>query len=122
MAHSGFLNRCAVRVHELPASILPDEDARPAALLVDRSILILAFSSGAIGHYRCIAVDADRDVIGDQRIEIHAAALAVLQVLRSGLDIPARAVMNVVLVQNALQESDIRFDDCCVEILRSKQR
>src|SRR5262249_56995793 len=41
----------------------------------------------------------------------------VLQVLRRVLGGPARAVMDEVLVQDALQESDIRLDDRLIEVL-----
>ena len=75
---SGFLDRCSLRVDELPAPVLPNEDAGPAALLVNRSILVFSFGGGTIGHDGGIPVDADFDLIRDERIEIHAPALAIL--------------------------------------------
>jgi hypothetical protein len=102
---------------ELPMTILANKDAGPAALLIYRSILVFSFGGGAIGNDGGIPVDTDFDVICDQRLEIHAAGLAVLQVLRPVLDVPVGAVMDVVLVQDPLQESDVRFDDSRIEIL-----
>jgi hypothetical protein len=104
-------------VLELPATVLSNEDAGPAALLVNRSILIFSFGGGTIGHDGGIPVDADFDPIRDDRIEIHAPALATLQVLRAGLDVPVRAIMDVVPGQDPLQESDIRLDDRRIEIV-----
>jgi hypothetical protein len=49
-ARSGLLDRCTLGVHQLPAPVLPNEDAGPAALLVDRSILVFSLGGGAIGH------------------------------------------------------------------------
>ena len=109
--------RCRLRVHELPAPILSNEDAGPAALLVNRSILVLSFGGGTKGHDGGIPVDADFDLIRDERIEIHAAGLPVLQVLRPGLDVPVRAIMDVVFGQDPLQESDVRLDDSRIEIV-----
>jgi hypothetical protein len=98
-------------VHELPAPVLPNEDAGPAALLVNRSILVFSFGGGTIGHDGRIPVDADFDFIRDQRVEIHAPALAILQVLCPGLDVPVGAIMDVVLGQDPPQESNVRLDD-----------
>ena len=104
-------------MHELPAPVLSNEDAGPAALLVNRSILVFSFGGGTIGHDGGIPVDADFDLIRDERIEIHAPALAILQVLRAGLDVPVRAIMDIVLGQDPLQESDVRLDDSRIEIV-----
>ena len=84
------------------ASARPSERRRqgPAALLVNRSILVFSFGGGTIGHDGGIPVDADFDLIRDERIEIHTAGLAILQVLRAGLDVPVRAIMDVVLGQD----------------------
>src|SRR6187455_2046012 len=87
-ARLGLLDRCALRVHELPAAVLSNEDAGPAALLVYRSILVLSLGGGAIGHDRGSPVDADFDLIRDERIKIDAPALAILQVLHASLDVP----------------------------------
>jgi hypothetical protein len=96
-ACSGLLDRCPLRVHELPAPILPNEHARPAALLVNRSVLVFSSGGGTIGHDRGIPVGADFDLIRDERIEIYAPALAVLKVLRPAFDAPVRTIMDVVL-------------------------
>ncbi len=95
---------------------MPNEHAGPAALLIYCSVLILSFRGGAIGHDGGIPVDADFDVICDQRGEIHVSALAVLQILSPVLDVPVRAVMRVVLIENLFQEGDVRLDDSRVEI------
>ena len=87
-ARSGLLDRCPVGVDQLPAPVPPNEDAGPAALLIYRSILVLSFGGRAIGHDGGISVEADFDLIRDQRVEIHAAAIAILQVLRPVLDVP----------------------------------
>ena len=102
---------------QLPAPVPPNEDAGPAALLIYRSIWVLSFGGGAIGHDGGIPVGADFDLIRDQRVEIHAAGSATFQVLRPVLDGPARAVMGEVLVQDALQESAIRLDVRPIEVL-----
>src|SRR6478672_10460231 len=99
-ARSGLLDCCPLRVDQLPVSVLSNEDAGPAALLIYRSILVFSFGCGTIGHDGGIPVDADFDLIRDGRIEIHAPALAILQVLRAGLDVPVRAIMDVVLGQD----------------------
>src|SRR5678816_3396960 len=114
---SGLLDRCPLGVDELPAPVPPNEDAGPAALLIYRSILVFSFGGGTIGHDGGIPVDANFDLIRDERIEIHAPALAILQVLRAGLDVPVRAIMDVVLGQDPLQESDVRLDDSRIEIV-----
>ncbi len=114
---SGLLDRCPLGVDELPLPVLPNEDARPAALLIYRAILVLSFGGGTIAHYGGIPVDADFDFIRDQRVEIHAPALAILQVLCPGLDVPVRAIMDVVLGQDPLQESDVRLDDSRIKIV-----
>src|SRR6267142_1449830 len=116
-ARLGLLDRCPLRVHELPAPVLSNEDAGPAALLVNRSILVFSFGGGTIGHDGGIPVDADFDLIRDQRVEIHTAGRAVLQGLRPSLDVPVRAIMDVVLGQDPLQESDVRLDDSRIEIV-----
>ena len=116
-ARSGLLDRCPLRVHELPAPVLSNEDAGPTALFIYRSILVLSFGGGTIGHDGGIPVEADFDLIRDERIEIHTAALAVLQVLCPVLDVPVRAIMDVVLGQDPLQESDVRLDDSRIEIV-----
>jgi hypothetical protein len=77
-ARSGLLDRCPLRVHELPAPIRANEYARPAALLVNRSVLVFSFGGGTIGDDGGIPVGADFDVIRDERIEIHAPALPIL--------------------------------------------
>ena len=102
---------------ELPLPVLPNQDARPAALLVNRSILVFSFGGGTIGHDGGIPVDADFDFIRDQRIEIHAPALAILQYLCPGLDVPVRAIMDVVLGQDPFQESNVRLDDSRIKIV-----
>jgi hypothetical protein len=53
----------------------------------NRSILVFSFGSGTIGHDGGMPVDADFDLIRDERIEIHAPALAILQILCPGLDV-----------------------------------
>src|SRR6476646_2861728 len=116
-ARSVILDRCPLRVHELPAPVLPHEDAGPAALLIYRSSLVFSFGGGTIGHDGGIPVEADLDLIRDQRVEIYAAALAILQVLRAGLDVPVRAIMDVILGQDPLQESDVRLDDSRIKIV-----
>src|SRR5262249_46210286 len=70
-----------------------------------------------IGYNGGIPVDADFDLVREQRLEIHAAGLAVLQVLRPVLDGAARAMMSEVLMQDALQERGIRLDDGRIEVL-----
>ena len=47
---SGLLDRCPLGVDELPLPVLPNEDARPAALLIYRAILVLSFGGGTIAH------------------------------------------------------------------------
>ena len=74
-ARLGLLDRCPLGVDELPLPVLPDEDAGPAALLIDRSILVFSLGSGAITHDAGISIDADFDLIRDQRVEIHAPVL-----------------------------------------------
>ncbi len=81
-ARSGLLDRCPLGVDQLPAPVPPNEYAGPAALFVNRSILVFSFGGGTIGHDGGIPVEADFDLIRDQRVEIHAPALAILQVLR----------------------------------------
>ena len=109
-------------MHELPAPVLSNEDAGPTALLVNRSILVFSFGGGTIGHDGGIPRDADFDLIRDQRVEIYTAALAILQVLRAGLDVPVRAIMDVILGQDPLQESDVRLDNGRIEIGRASCR
>jgi hypothetical protein len=69
-------------VDGLPAPLLPNEHAGPATLLINRPLLVLPFGGGAIGHDGGIPVAADFNIIYNQRVEFHAAGLAVLQVLR----------------------------------------
>ena len=90
---SRLLNRCPVGVDELPAPVFPDEHVGPAALLIYRPLLVLPFGGGSKGHDGGITVEADFDFIRDQRLEGHAAGLAVLQVLRPVLHGAAGAVM-----------------------------
>src|SRR4029077_4055514 len=114
---SGLLNRCSLGVDELPLPVFPNKDTGPAALLVNRSILVFSFGGGTIGHDGGIPVDADFDLICDERIEIHAAALAILQVLCPVLNVPVWAEMVVVLGQDPLHESDVRLNDGCIEVV-----
>jgi hypothetical protein len=104
-------------VEELPVPGLANEDAGPAALLIYRSILVFSFGGGTIAHDGGISVEADFDLVRDQRIEIHTPALASLQVLRSGLDVPMRAIVDVVVGEDPLQESYVRFDDSRIEVV-----
>src|SRR5262245_35917642 len=108
---------CPLGVDELPAPVSPNEHAGPATVLIHRPVLVLPLDGGAIGHDGGIPVDADFDLLCYQRLEIHAAGLAVLQILRPMLDCAARAVMGVILVQDVLQEGDIRLDDGGIEVL-----
>ena len=101
---------------ELPAPVPPNEYAGPATLLIYLSVLILSFGPGAIGHDGGIPVEADFDVICDQRLEFYAAGLAILQVLRPVLNVSARAVMDVVLGQDPFQESYIRRNEGRIEV------
>jgi len=48
---------------------------------------------------------------------MHTPSLAVVQILRPILDNAVRAVMSVVLVQNAIKEADISLDDGLTEVL-----
>ena len=101
---------------ELPAPVPPNEYAGPATLFIYRSVLVLSFGPGAIGHDGGIPEKADFDVIRNQRLEFHAAVLAVLQVLRPVLDVSMWAVMDEVRGQDLLQESDVRLNET---VLRS---
>jgi hypothetical protein len=112
---SGLLDRCMLGVDELPAPVPPNEHVGRALLLIYRPLLVLSFGGAAIGHDGGIPVEVDLDLLRAPRLVIHAAGLAVLQVLRPVLDGAARAVVDVVLVQDALQESDIRVDDGPIE-------
>ena len=114
---SGFLDRCALGVDELPAPLLPNEHTGPATLLIDHSLLVLSFGGGSIGHDGGIPIAADFNVIDNERLEFHPAGLAVLQVLRAVLDGAAWAEMGVVFVQDALEESDIRLDKGRIQVL-----
>src|SRR5262245_17578765 len=113
----GLFDRRALAVDELPLTVLPNKDAGPEPLLIYRTILVLSFGGGTIGHDRGIPVDADFNLIRDKRVEIHAASLAIFQVLRPVLDVPVRAKMRVVLVQDLLEESNVRLNDCRIDVL-----
>src|SRR5262249_35038814 len=95
----------------------PNEYASPTTLLIYRPVLILSFGLGAIGHDGGIPVEADFDVICDQRLEIHAAVLAVFQILLPVLDVPMWAVMDEVRGQDLLQKSDVRLNESRIEVL-----
>src|SRR5262245_39600744 len=103
-------------MNELPAPVPPNEHAGPGTLLIHLPVLVLPVGGGATGHHGGIAVDTDFDLVRHQRLEIHAPGLAVPQILRPILDGAARAMMSVVLVQDALEEGDIRLDDGLIEV------
>jgi len=106
-----------MKVDELPAPIPPNKHSGPVTLVIDLSVLIRPFGGGPTGHDGRIAVDAHFDLFGHKRFEMHAPSLAVVQILRPILDNAVRAVMSVVLVQNAIKEADISPDDRLTEIL-----
>src|SRR5262245_32673031 len=110
-------DRCPLEVNELPAPVLPNEHAGAATLLIHLPVLVLSLGGGTTGHDGGIAVDAHFGLVWHQRLEIHAPALAVLEVLRPILDHAARAVMDVVVVQDSLKEGDICLDDGLIEVL-----
>src|SRR5262249_17251630 len=116
-ACSGLLDRCPLRVNELPFTVLPNKDAGPAALLIYRSVLIFSFGRGAIGHNGGVPVNADFNIVRYQRVKIHTAGLTILQVLSPVLDVSVRAVMAVIFVQDPLQKSHVRFHDSRIEVL-----
>jgi hypothetical protein len=116
-ARSGLLDRRSLAVDELPLTALPNKNTGPEPLLIYRSIFVLSFGGGAIGHDSRVPEDADFDLIRDQRVEIHAPALAILQILRPVLDVPVRTKMAVILVQDPLKESKVRLDDSRIEVL-----
>ena len=118
----GLLDRCPLGVDELPAPLLPNEHSGPTTLLINCPLLVLPFGGGAIGHDGGIPVAADFKVIYKQRLEFDTAALAVLQILRAVLDDAARAVMRIVSVQDALQESDIDLEKGRMEVLDELRR
>lgn len=62
---------------QFPLPALSNEDARPAALLINCSTLVLSFHGRAIGYDGGVPVNANFDVIRDQRVEIHVPRLAV---------------------------------------------
>lgn len=86
-------------------------------MLNHRSVLVPSFGVGTTGHEGCIAVDANFDLVRHQRLIIQAPSLAVFHILRPILDGAARAVMNVVFVQNALKDGGIRFGYGLTEVL-----
>src|SRR5262249_11325503 len=114
---SELRDRCPLEVNELPASVSPDEHAGPATLLIHVPVLVLSFGGGTTGYEGGIAVNPDVDLVRHQRLEIHAPGFTVLQILRPILDRAAWAVMDVVLVQDALKCGDIRLDDGLIEVL-----
>src|SRR5262247_1608186 len=106
-----------MEVDELPAPIPPNKHSGPVPLVIHLSVLVLPFGGGATGHNGGIAVDAHFHLVGHERFEIHAPSLAVVQILRPILDDAVRAVMSVVLVQDAIKEADISPDDRLTEVL-----
>src|SRR5262245_37175510 len=116
-APSGLRDRCPLEMNELPAPVPPNEHAGAATLLIHLPVLVLALGGGTTGHDGRIAVDAHFDLVRHQRLEIHAPGFAVLEVLRPILDHPARPDMDVVLVQDPLEDGDIRLDDGLIEVL-----
>jgi len=106
-----------MEVDELPAPIPPNKHSGPVTLVIDLSVLILPFGGGPTGHDGRIAVDAHFDLFGHKRFEMHAPSLALVQILCPILDNPVRAVMSVVLVQDAIKEANISPDDRLTEVL-----
>ena len=116
-APSGFQDRCPLVENKLPAPVPPNEHAGAATLLIHLPVLVLSLGGGTTGHDGRIAVDAHFDLVRHERLEIHAPGFAVLEVLRPILDHAARAVMDVVLVQDSIKDGDIRLDDGLIEVL-----
>ena len=108
---------CRVEVDELPVPIPPNEHSGPVTLVIHLSVLVLPFGGGATGHDGRIAIDADFDLVGHERFEMHAPCFAVVQILRPIHNNAVRTVMSVVFEQDAIKEGTISSDDRLTEVL-----
>src|SRR5262249_23319906 len=95
--------------------IPPKKHTSEQTLVIKRPLLVLSFGSGVTGHDGGIPVEADLDLIPLQRLVLHAAGLAVLQVLRPLFGKAALVVMDVVLVQERLKEIYTRLEPGPIE-------
>jgi hypothetical protein len=77
-------------VNELPASILSNEHARAATLLINRSVFVLPLGSGAIAHDGGISEKRTLMSSATSESKSTLAVLAIFQELQPAFDVSVR--------------------------------